>query len=216
MKKVTSLLFAVILIGALLCGCVPAEAYSSATASPSIRLTTQDLVEVTLSAPEGSGAIRTLTLHYKQDGEDKSATLDDISLLDIEGYDDEAKEQTFTSSDYDGDGIVDFIVYREFWFPDINASHTEILLWPTVYEYDLNSGFIIASAHHKKYFRAYIQMCDEQMNSGGADMTDATKLAMKRLIEAAGRIVSKTFVPQSPYNGQYYEDVYELTKDIQL
>lgn len=178
-------------------------------------LTTDNLIDIVLSAPEGSGAIRTLTIRYRQDGELRYDTIDEISRIDLEGYDDEKKEQIFAASDRDQDGIVDIVVYREFWFPDLDLAHAEVPLWPTVYEYDLKSGIVIASARHQDYFAAYAQTVKEQLSEGSAYMSAYALLALGRLVYAAERIADGSFVPQSPYSSDnYYEDVFELTKDI--
>jgi len=178
-------------------------------------LTMDDLIDISVSAPEGSGALRTLTIHYRQDGEERYNTIGEVSRIGLEGYDDEKMEQTFTVSDRDRDGIVDIVVYREFWFSDLDLAHAQIPLWPTIYEYDLEGGFVVASAKHKDYFASYIAVSEEQLAEGKIYMGGDEMLALSRLIYAAERIADGSFVPESPYNGDnYYEDVYELTKDI--
>jgi hypothetical protein len=92
--------------------------------------------------------------------------------------------------------------------------HAEVPLWPAVYEYDLASGFIVASAKHKNYFKTYAKDSKEQLSEGKAYMSDAALLALSRLVYAAERVADGSFIPQSPYANQRYEDVYELTKGI--
>jgi hypothetical protein len=193
----------------------PADSPAATAAGSGELLTTNDLIDIAVSAPEGSGAIQTLTIRYRYGGEERYDTIDEVSRIDLAGYDDEKKEQTFTVSDRNRDGIVDIVVYREFWFPDLHVAHVEVLAWPAVYEYDLESGFVIASAKHKEYFEAYAEDSEEQLAEGKANMTDNQMLALSRIIFAAERIADGSFIPQSPYNnGNYYEDVYELTKSI--
>ena len=178
-------------------------------------LTVNDFINIELSAPEGSGAIRTMTLHYMQNGEEKSDVLNNIARIDCDGYDDDAREQTLTSSDEDGDEIADFIVYREFWFPDLKLIHPEIPLWPTVYEYDLSNGFVIASAKHATIFAQYAETLKNRLESGKEEMTDNVLLSLKRLIAAAEHVADGSFGPASAYSDKhYYKDVYRLTKDI--
>ncbi len=191
------------------------DQYFDVESSEENLLTVKDFVDIELSAPEGSGAIRTMTLHYIDRGEEKTDVLDNVARIDCDGYDDEAKEQTLTDSDSGGDGIVDFIIYREFWFPYMELSHPEVPLWPTVYEYDLNSGFVVASPKHSAIFEQYAKTLKSQLENEKAEMTDNAVLALKRMIYAAERIADGSFVPSSPYSDkEYYEDVYELTKDI--
>ncbi len=179
-----------------------------------VRLTAENLLNIALSAPEGSGGIRTMTLYYMKDGKEYTDILDDISSIDSGGYDDEAKEQTLTDSDSDGDGIVDFIIYREFWFPDLDMAHAEVPRWPTVYEYDLHGGFVIASAKHRAYFETYAKQLKDKLDTDMDHMSDAAILAVKRLKFAAERIADGAFAPSSPYGDQCYADVCELTKGI--
>jgi hypothetical protein len=177
-------------------------------------LTTDDFVNFSLSAPEGSGGVRTLKINYMSQGETKSDTMDAISSVDIEGYDDEKKEQSFTVSDYNHDGIIDFIVYREFWFPDLDMVHPDVPKWPTIYEYDLEKGFVIASSDFRSYYEEYVKSVNVQLTSNKEPIDDIAVLALKRLMFAAEKVADGSFVPKSPYNGQYYEDVYELVKEI--
>ena len=177
-------------------------------------LTADDLIDISLSAPEGSGAVRTLKIHYRQNGEEHADTLEDISRIEHKGYDNEEKEQAFAASDYDGDGIVDIIVYQEFWFPDLSMSHVEVPEWPTVYEYDLDSGFVVASAKHREYFNTYITASEEKLDSKECE-SELAALALEKLIYAAGEIADGRFAPTDFFNGQYYTDVYEITKEAQ-
>ena len=206
------ILIALLVISTLLCGCEQKNGDDAAGL-----LTADDLIDIVAGAPEGSGAIRTLTIRYMHNGREESDTIDEVKRIGLEGYDDEKKEQTFTASDLDGDGTVDIVIFREFWFPDLELAHAEIRDWPTVYEYDLNSGFVIASAKHKDYFTAYAQTAKEQLSEGKAYMSDAALLALSRLIQAAEQVADGSFEPESAYNDMnYYEDVYELTKDIRV
>ncbi len=211
--EVFKLTVVVVLVIIFLCGCSQ-TAYQSEAAQ---LLSTDDLIDITLRAPEGSGSVRTLTLRYMDNGKEKTGTLGEVRRVDIAGYDDEAREQTFSVSDSDGDGIVELIVYREFWFPDITVSHPGIPEWPTVYEYDTAKGFMVASVRHKDYFKAYAEASKAVLikdpNRTYED-SDA-RLLMERLVYAAECVADGSFTPQSDYNGQYYEDVYELTKDMQ-
>jgi hypothetical protein len=181
-------------------------------------LTTEDFVDISLGAPEGSGALRTLTIHYIDGNEQESNMSDEISRLDCMGYDDEAKEQTLGESDFNQDGIIEIIVYREFKFPDIELSHVEIPLWPTVYEYDLNKGFLVASAKYKDYFSSYAENIEEGL-SADIGMSGPERVALKRLLVASQKIADGSFSPKSQYshdnkNNSYYADVYDLVKNL--
>ena len=154
-----------------------------------------------------------MTIRSTYDGKEKSDTIDEVSWIDLAGYDDEKKEQVFTTSDYDQDGIVDLIVYREFWFPDLDLAHPEVPKWPTVYEYDLKNGFVVASSKHKDYFEMFAKTSKEQLTAGKEHMDDLEVLALERLIYAAEQIANGSFSPSSPYSKNYYEDVYELVKN---
>lgn len=178
-------------------------------------LRTEDVVDIVVGPAEGSAGIRTMTLHYLNQGVAKSDILKDICFIDCSEYnDDNGREQTLSASDSDGDGIVDFIVYREFWFPDLKLIHPEVPLWPMVYEYDLNSGFMVVSAKHADIFKLYTKTLKKRLDSEKAEMTDNALLPVKRLIYAAEKIADGSFVPASAYEDKYYEDVYVLTKDI--
>ena len=219
--SVIRLFFLILLTSVFLCSCkqtssIHADAEQSSTDGSNL-LTTENFIDIFLSAPEGSGAIRTLTLHYKRNGEKEFAEFNNLTRLDCKDYNDESKEQTLTDSDFDQDGIVEIIVYQEFWFPDITLAHVEIPLWPTIYEYDLNKGFVVASAKYKDYFKMYAKKTAEELDST-KDMSNSAKLALKRLIYAAERIADGSFIPSSPYSNDpgknYYTDVYELVKNI--
>jgi len=194
------LFFSIFIFGIVFCGC-GLQNQDGATNL----LIADDLIDITLSAPEGSGANRTLTIRFMYHGEKRSVTINEVSGVDLEGYDNEKKEQ--------------IIVYREFWFPDIKMAHAGIPLWPTVYEYDLDKGFVVASAKHKDYFATYAENAKKELGAGREYMSDPEMLALTRLIYAAEKIADGSFVPASPYsrdnvsNG-YYKDVYELVKDI--
>lgn len=210
MKTIRLILYLLLAISIILCGCAQKAETNNATL-----LTTNDLTNISVSAAEGSGSIRTLTIRYMHDGSEESAALADVKRIDLEGYDDDnGREQTFTASDCDGDGIFDIIVYREFWFPDIDMPHAGVPEWPAIYEYDTEKGFVIASSKYTDYFEAYVKASNKQLSEGEASMDDDAKLALKRLIYAAEQIADGSFTPEGSYNGFYYEDVYELTKDI--
>jgi len=217
-KKVKSSVIGIIIAILLLCGC-ESVVQSSGLNDGSNLLTTKDFIDVSLSAPEGSGAIRTLTIHYMDNGKKESAMLDEIARVDSKGYDDEAKEQTLNESDFNQDGIIEIIVYQEFEFPDIDLAHVEIPLWPTIYEYDLSKGFIVASAKYKDYYKTYAEKTESELEDA-KDMSDPAKLALKRLIYAAEKIADGSFIPSNPYshdyhNNAFYTDVYELVKNIE-
>ncbi len=210
MKIKKRILFSLILIISItICGCKSEDRNNTSNL-----LTTDNLIDIVVSAPEGSGTLRTVTINYMQNGEEKSDKLYEIKRIDNGNYNDEEKEQTFTASDYNSDGIVDITVFREFWFPDIEVAHAEIPDWPTVYEYNLSSGFVIASSKYHDYFNTYAESLKEQLSMGEAYMSDNAKLALKRLIYAAENISNGSFAPDSSYNSLYYEDVYELSKGI--
>lgn len=204
------LLLITLLISILLTGCAQIADNNSDSL-----LKAGSLKDIVLSHAEGSGSVRTLTIHYTHDGKEESATIHNLKRIDLSGYDDEnGREQTFTASDYDGDGVFDIIVYREFWFPDIIMAHAGIPEWPTVYEFDTEKGFVVASAKHKDYFETYAKAAKEQLDAGKEHMNELEILALSRLVYAAETVAAGNFVPKSDYNGKYYEDIYELTKAI--
>lgn len=197
----------VFIIGIFSSGCAPI--YDN---KDTALLTTDGFIDVALSAPEGSGGLRTLTINFTIHGEKKSDTMNNVSSVDIEGFDDEKKEQSFTVSDYNQDGIIDLIVYREFWFPNLEMMHLEVPKWPAVYEYDLEKGFVIASSKYKDFFEEYVESSTEKLSLGKEQMSEIEMLALKRLIFAADKVAEGSFTPKSPYNDEYYADVYELVK----
>ena len=198
-----------IILSIFIIGCETAD-----TASTPRSLATNNFIDIVVSSPEGSGALRTLTLHYLQDGEKKQDILDDITQIDNKDYDNEKKEQVFTESDYDGDGFFDIIVFQEFWFPDITLAHAEVPEWPTIYEYNQKVGFVLASSKHKDYFMLYTKSLKDRLSTEQATMSDNAILALQRLIYAAESVADGSFIPESTYNDLYYEDVYTLTNAV--
>ena len=184
---------------------------------------------IILSEPEGSGSVRTLRLCYRNSyGEMvNSEVMSDVSGVVSAQYDSEAKEQTITSSDFNGDGVVEVIVFREFWFEDLKLPHVAVPQWPTVYEYILGQGFVVASSKYKEWFEEYAQEQERLLAKDNTELLengtfvyhgkgdyDEALLARLRLLYVAKKIADGTFIPKQDYAVRRYEDVADIAKAL--
>ena len=192
-------------------------------------LKTSQLEGIILSEPEGSGSVRTLRLRYRDSHGEivNSKVMNDVSGIDSVQYDSEAKEQTITSLDFNEDGVVEVIVFREFWFEDLDLPHVAVPQWPTVYEYISGRGFVVASSKYREWFGEYAQAQEnllvkdhmELLENGtfvyhGKGDYDEALLARLRLLYVAKRIADGTFVPKEDYAARRYEDVANIAKAV--
>lgn len=196
---------------------------------PAEALKTDHFEGIVLGAPEGSGSVRTLKLRYRDDQGEiiTSEIMNDVTGIVSAQYNSEEKEQIITSSDFNGDGIVEVIVLREFWFEDLNLPHAMVPQWPTVYEYFPGKGFVVASGKYKAWFRNYAQEQEELLARdhielfengsftyhGSGDCGEAL-VAWTRLLYAARKIADGSFVPEADYAARRYQDVSLLGADV--
>lgn len=203
------------------------------------RLTTGDFIEFTIGEAVGSGGISPITLKYRgADGNVNEVYMENSSRIDAEvsgerEYDhewlDEAYEDIVVSSDFDSDGIVEVIVYNEFWFNDLGIGHGDIDLWPTIYEVDVqNNSFVVATAENASYLNQYIRDMEgliseydiSKNDSGFYDISSVKNISEDweyellvshvRLHTTALLIKNGQFVPKDMYDGKFYHDVNDV------